>query len=148
MAQHLRLRPRHFLPLLLFFTWHFQVISKALSIGGKVPGFNDLRTCAKDCLTTDGPYNIDNTTGCATSRCICIPNTIAVALSLLAKCISAQPGSDIVPEGCGDESQQDAAAKVLKAACKLEGFNVDTVARADSTESSAQTTETTIGTYS
>jgi hypothetical protein len=48
--------------------------------------------------------------------------------------------------GCGDESQLYPAVEVPKAACKLDGFDVDT-GRADSTKSSAQVMERTTGTY-
>jgi hypothetical protein len=133
MAQHLQ--PRLLLPLLLFlFATCIQGALTSLPMSSNIPGFTDLTTCAKDCITYGGSYNIDKSTGCSSARCICQPHTFSIALSSLAECISAQPDkSGFDPIGCGEESQQDAAAKVLKAACSENGFDVGGVERATAT---------------
>lgn len=126
MAQNYQLR--NLFPLfLLFFAYHIQGASISLSMGG-VPGFDDLKKCARDCISYGGSYNIDVATECRTAKCICQPENFSLALFMLWECISEQPiESKAGPMGCGEGSQQDAAAKVLKAACKSIGYNVDNI---------------------
>jgi len=113
-------------------------------MSSNIPGFADLTTCARDCITYGGSYNIDKSTGCSSARCICQPHTFSIALSSLAECISAQPDkSGFDPIGCGEESQQDAAAKVLKAACSENGFDVGSVERATAKATTKATTQAT-----
>jgi hypothetical protein len=109
-----------------------------------VHGFADLTRCAQACITFGGPYDIDKTTGCHTTKCICQPSTFAIALASLKKCISVdedEPGWG--PVGCGEDSQQEPAATVLKVACSDKGFNVDDVSAADPSKTSGGSAHTT-----
>jgi len=93
-----------------------------------VHGFADLTRCAQDCITFGGPYDIDKATGCHTAKCICQPSKFSIALSSLAKCISVKEDEpEWGPVGCGEDSQQEPAAKALKVACSDKGFNADDV---------------------
>ncbi|KAF8243700.1 hypothetical protein K440DRAFT_611826, partial [Wilcoxina mikolae CBS 423.85] len=73
---------------------------------------------------------MDTVTGCSTAKCLCDPNEFAIALFVVAKCISSQPEEKADPTGCGEDSQQAAAETVLKKACSISGYVVDNVERA------------------
>jgi len=94
-------------------------------------GRSDLQTCASNCLFTGGSDGMDTITGCFTAKCLCDPHEFSIALFVVAKCISSQPEEKVNPTGCGEDSQQAAAAEtVLKKACSISGYVVDNVEKA------------------
>ncbi|KAF8535036.1 hypothetical protein BDD12DRAFT_894354 [Trichophaea hybrida] len=74
---------------------------------------------------------MDTITGCSTAKCLCAPHEFSIALFVVAKCVSSQPEEKVDPTGCGEGSQQAAAAEtVLKKACSISGYVVDNVEKA------------------
>jgi hypothetical protein len=90
---------------------------------------------------------LDEVTGCSTPKCICDPHEFTIALYIIAKCISSPSEDKIYPTGCGEDTQQDAAEKVMRKSCSLSGYDVQDVKRATALPDRAPTkTDTNEGT--
>ncbi|KAI9868867.1 MAG: hypothetical protein M1813_004718 [Trichoglossum hirsutum] len=83
-----------------------------------LPGYSDLRSCAKSCVNGGGSWNIWGYVGCSNFNCVCRADNYEIAGSSLSSCINTECKSNTV--------DIEAASSIYSAYCASGGVAITT----------------------